>query len=51
MLNPLLLGIISVFVIWFFGISIKVGGSLLYLVWILLIVGISQTLFSRNRAR
>ena len=50
MLNLLLMGIITVFILWLFGVSIQIGGSLLYLLWILFIMGIGYTLFIRNRA-
>ena len=50
MLNLLLMGIITVFVLWLFGVFIHIGGSLLYLLWVLFIIGIGYTLFVRNRA-
>jgi|GEM_PF-1602041 len=50
MLNLLLMGIITVFILWLFGVSVHIGGSLLYLLWILFIMGIGYNLFVRNRA-
>ena len=50
MLNLVLTGISVIFVLWLFGVSIHIGGSLLYLLWILFIMGIGYTLFVRNRA-
>ena len=49
MLNLVLTGTAVIFVLWLFGVSIHIGGSLLYLLWILCIVGIGYTLFGRNR--
>ena len=50
MLNLLLMGIITVFILWLFGVSVHIGGSLLFLLWILFIMRIGYNLFVRNRA-
>jgi hypothetical protein len=50
MLNLVLTGATLIFLLWLFGVSIHIGGSLLYLMWILFIMGIGYTLFVRSRA-
>ena len=49
MLNLVLTGVVLTFILWLFGVSIHIGGSLLYLLWILFIMGIGYTLFVRSR--
>ena len=50
MLNLVLTGTAAMFILWLFGVSIHIGGSLLYLLWIVFIMGIGYTLFVRSRA-